>query len=54
MVRVEFDGRIVDEPVVDRSFLVVWWHVPAPQDWPRALAFRIAGRWIDSAGVQAG
>lgn len=34
MVRVEFDGRIVEEPVIDRAFLVVWWRVPAPQDWP--------------------
>jgi hypothetical protein len=54
MVRVEFDGRIVEEPVIDRAFLVVWWGVPAPQDWPRARAFRIERRWIDSSGVHAG
>ena len=54
MVRVEFDGRIVEEPVIDRGFLVVWWRVPAPHEWPRVRAFRIAGRWIDSAGVHAG
>ena len=54
MVRVEFDGRIVEEPVIDLAFLVVWWRVPAPQDWPRAQAFRIAGGWIDSAAVHAG
>jgi hypothetical protein len=54
MVRVEFDGRIVEEPVIDRAFLVVWWRVPAPQDWPRARAFRIAGHWIDAAGVRGG
>jgi hypothetical protein len=45
LVRVEFDGRVVEEPVVDRAFLVVWWRVPAPAEWPRARAFRIAGRW---------
>jgi hypothetical protein len=54
MVRVEFDGGLVEGPVIDRAFLVVWWRVPAPLDWPRARAFRIAGRWIDSAGVHAG
>lgn len=51
MVRVEFDGRIVDEAVSDRGFLVVWWRVPAPQTWPRVLAFRIGERWIDWGGV---
>jgi hypothetical protein len=53
MVRVEFDGRMVEEPVIDRAYLVVWWRVPAPQDWPRARSFRVAGRWSDSADVQA-
>lgn len=54
MVRIEFEGHVVDEPVIVRAYLVVWWRVPAPQDWPRVRAFRIAGRWIDSAGVHAG
>ena len=55
MVRVEFEGHTVEERVADRAFLVVWWRVPAPsmQNWPRVRAFRIAGRWIDSAGVHA-
>jgi hypothetical protein len=48
-------ARLVLAPfVVDRANLVVWWRVPAPQNWPRARAFRIAGRWIDSTNVQAG
>src|SRR3954469_7405964 len=54
MVRVEFEGHIVEEPVIDRAYLVVWWRLPAPQEWPRARAFRIAGGWVDSAGVHAG
>jgi hypothetical protein len=54
MVRVEFDGRIFEEPVIDRAYLVVWWRVPAPQDWPRVAAFRIAGRWVDHAGLHIG
>jgi hypothetical protein len=54
MVRVEFGGDIVDEPVSEGAYLVVWWRVPAPQVWPRLGAFRIAGRWVDSAGAHAG
>lgn len=48
MIRAEFEGRIVETPVTDRTFLIVWWHVPAPQQSPRVHAFRIAGQWIDS------
>jgi len=54
MVRVEFEGHIVEEPVVDRAYLVVWWRVPAPPEWPRVTAFRIAGRWVDHAGPHLG
>ena len=54
MVRVELQDQIVEEAVIDRAYLVVWWRVPTPQQWPRAVAFRIAGRWIDSAGDHAG
>jgi hypothetical protein len=51
MVRIEFDGRMFEAPVIDRTFLIVWWRVQAPQNWPRVQAFRIAGQWIDSARV---
>lgn len=54
MVRVEFEGRIIEEPVIERAYLVVWWRVPAPQEWPRLLAFRIAECWIDAADIQPG
>ena len=47
-VRIEFDGHTLEEPVVDRAYLVVWWRVPQPREWPVARAFRIDGRWIDS------
>ena len=47
MVRVEFDGRIVEEPVIDGAYLLVWWRIPVPRDWPRVTAFRIAGNWTD-------
>lgn len=46
MVRIEFGGSIVEAPVIERAFLAVWWAVPAPQNWPRVTAFRIAGRWV--------
>jgi len=51
MVRVEFDGRTFEEPVIDRAYVVVWWAVPTPQDWPRVQAFRIGGHWVDSDAV---
>jgi len=47
MARVEFQGNVIDEPVRDGAFLVVWWRVPPPHDWPRVTAFKIDGRWID-------
>ena len=51
MARVEFQGNVIDEPVKDGAFLVVWWHVPPPHDWPRVTAFQIDGRWIDHKAV---
>lgn len=45
MVRIEFDGQIFEEPVVERGYLMVWWSVPEPRIWPYASAFRINGRW---------
>ena len=54
LVRVEFEGGIVDEHVSEGAYLVVWWRVPVPQDGPRVTAFRIAGNWVPSAGVHLG
>jgi hypothetical protein len=54
MVRVEFEGEMLEEPVVDGAYLIVWWRVPPPQTWPRVTALKIAGRWLhppdDSSG----
>jgi hypothetical protein len=47
MVRVEFEGKVAEETVVDGAYLILWWRVPVPQTWPRATAFQVAGRWID-------
>jgi hypothetical protein len=46
-VRVEFQGDVFEEPVGDGVYLTVWWRVPPPRDWPRVIAFRIGGRWVD-------
>jgi Ankyrin repeats (3 copies) len=51
MARVEFQGNVIDEPVKDGAFLVVWWRVPPPHDWPRVTAFKIDGRWINHEPV---
>ena len=48
MVRGEFEGRVLEGPVNDIAFLLVWWRVPVSEQWPRVLAFRIGGRWSDS------
>jgi hypothetical protein len=45
-VRIEFDGRIWEEPVRDRAFLAVWWNVTSPQSgWPQLVAARVKGEW---------
>jgi hypothetical protein len=46
MVRVEFDGQVIDEPVREDAYLIVWWRVPAPRVWPRVTGFRVLGSWV--------
>jgi len=48
MVRVEFEGDLIEEPVREGAYLIVWWRVPPPRDWPRVTGFRIAGHWGSS------
>jgi hypothetical protein len=45
-VRVEFKGQIVEEPVVESAYLVVFWNQPQTFS-PGKVAFRIDGQWID-------
>ena len=48
-VRVAFGPDVHEEPVEHGVFLSAWWRVPCPEvDWPRAVAFRVAGRWVDA------
>ena len=44
-VRVAFEGDLIDEPVREGAYLLVWWRVPQPSEWPRLVAFRIGGAW---------
>lgn len=48
-VRITFNGTSQELPVKDRVYLTVWWSVPCPglHDYPRAVAFRIDGRWTE-------
>ncbi|HJR67692.1 MAG TPA: hypothetical protein VJ802_14770 [Gemmatimonadaceae bacterium] len=48
-VRVALGADVHEEPVEYGVFLSAWWRVPPPAGvWPRAVAFRIAGRWVEA------
>ncbi|HEY7476487.1 MAG TPA: hypothetical protein VH679_15810 [Vicinamibacterales bacterium] len=45
-VRVEYDGQVIEEPVREGAYLVVFWN--RPSDFKHSsVAFRINGEWID-------
>jgi hypothetical protein len=50
-VRVIFEDQTVEESVVDGAYLLVWWQVPRPSEWPRVSAFRIDGVWTPQPGL---
>src|SRR2546422_11518931 len=37
-IRVAFEGTVIDEPIQDGVYLLVWWRVPYPSEWPRVIA----------------
>ena len=45
-VRVEFQGRLIDEPITEGAYLLVWWRIPRPHEWPRVVGFQVDGRWV--------
>ena len=48
VVRMEFQGVVVDEPVCDGAYLFVWWRVRCPEeDWPRRVAILTPSGWND-------
>jgi len=47
--RVALGADVREETVEHGVFLSAWWRVPCPEDaWPRAVAFRVAGRWVEA------
>jgi hypothetical protein len=44
-VRVEFEGTISEESVRHGAYLLIWWRVPAPTEWPRIVAIHENGAW---------
>jgi hypothetical protein len=45
-VRAALGGDAREAPVEHGVYLVAWWRVPAGADLPRAVAFRVGGRWM--------
>jgi hypothetical protein len=46
-VRVAYGADEREEAVERGGYLAAWWRVPCPEeDWPRAIAFRVGGRWV--------
>ncbi|HEX6037294.1 hypothetical protein, partial [Longimicrobium sp.] len=45
-VRVAFGGDVREVAVENGVYLAAWWRVPYPDDLPRAVGFRVGGRWI--------
>lgn len=45
-VRVGFRGEAREAPVANGVYLVAWWRVPYPDEFPRVEAFRVDGRWV--------
>jgi hypothetical protein len=38
---------LVEAPVTDGAYLVVWWRIPHPErGWPHVEAFRVQGEWV--------
>jgi hypothetical protein len=44
-VRVEFAGTVIDEPVRNGAYFLVWFRVPCPSQWPRVIAVCSSGVW---------
>ncbi len=51
-VRAEYRGTVFEAPVTDGVYLFAWFRQPqihgAPSEWPREIAFRVAGEWVRS------
>jgi hypothetical protein len=47
-VRVEWNGETREAPVAEGVYLLAWWRVPSPDTFPREVAFRVHGEWVDA------
>lgn len=45
-VRAEYRGAVFEETVTEGAYLFVWFRQRSPSDWPRTIAFRVAGQWV--------
>jgi hypothetical protein len=45
-VRVEYDGQVIEEPVVEGAYLVVFWNQPSSLE-QGSVTFRISGHWVE-------
>ena len=50
-VRASWRGHERESLVRNGVYLLTWWQEPFPEDsWPKTVAFRIAGRWVEASG----
>ena len=48
-VRLEFENKVCEEPVIEGVYFGVWWDVPCPTDLgPRVTGFRVNGKWVNA------
>jgi hypothetical protein len=50
-VRVEFGNTLVDAPIHQGAYFLVWWRVPNPSEWPDIVAIREDGTWRPESDV---
>lgn len=50
MVRVRFEDRDYEVAVRDGYFLIVFWNVEDPDEWPQVVGHRVKGNWREPAG----
>ena len=45
-VRVEWNGETREAAAEEGVYLVAWWRVPPPDEFPGEVAFRVRGEWV--------
>ena len=50
-VRVNFNGVLIEESVNHAAYLLVWWRVAHPTEWPHVVAVRANGTWTTESDV---